>query len=52
MPAVLARPPEHLVELPHARRRAFGLPHFILSDATLDAAAPPLERLVTSPAAP
>jgi hypothetical protein len=50
MPAVLAGPIAHLVELLHERRRAFGLSYLILSDAALDTAAPLLERLA-SPAA-
>jgi probable F420-dependent oxidoreductase len=47
MPAVLAGPIDHLVELLQERRRAFGLSYFILSDAALDAAAPLLERLAS-----
>jgi probable F420-dependent oxidoreductase len=48
MPAVLAGPADHLVELVHERRRAFGLSYLILSDASLDAAAPLLERIATA----
>ena len=51
MPAVLAGPPDHIAELLHERRSAFGLSYLILSDAALDAAAPLLERIAT-PAAP
>lgn len=47
MPAVLAGPPDHLVELLHERRRAFGLSYLILSDAALDTAAPLLERILS-----
>lgn len=50
MPAVLAGPPDHLVELLHERRRAFGLSYLILSDAALDAAELLLERIATAAA--
>jgi probable F420-dependent oxidoreductase len=50
MPAVLAGPIDHLVELIHERRRTFGLSYLILSDASLDAATPLLERLATAAA--
>jgi len=43
MPAVLVGPPDHLAELIHERRRAFGLSYLILSDAALDEAAPLME---------
>lgn len=50
MPAVLAGPPDHLVELLHERRQAFGLSYYILSDASLDASAPLLQRVATAAA--
>jgi probable F420-dependent oxidoreductase len=50
MPAVLVGPADHVVELLHERRRAFGLSYLILSDAALDAAAPILERCATAAA--
>lgn len=46
MPAVLAGPPDRVVELLHERREAFGISYFIVSDAAL----PALERLALSPA--
>jgi probable F420-dependent oxidoreductase len=50
MPAVLIGTPDHLAELLHERRRAFGLSYLILSDAALDAATPLLERVTTAAA--
>jgi probable F420-dependent oxidoreductase len=50
MPAVLAGPPDHLVELLHERRRAFGLSYLILSDASLEEATPLLERVAMAAA--
>ncbi len=50
MPSVLAGPPDHLVELLHERRQEFGLSYYILSDASLEACEPLLERVSTAAA--
>lgn len=50
MPAVLAGPPDHVVETMRRRREQYGLSYFIVSDSALDAAVPVLERLAAVPA--
>jgi probable F420-dependent oxidoreductase len=50
MPAVLVGPPDHLVELLHERRSAFGLTYLVLSDAALAEAEPLMERVATAAA--
>jgi probable F420-dependent oxidoreductase len=48
MPGVFIGSPDQIVEDLHARRERFGFSYYVLSDRHLEAAAPIVERLVTS----
>ncbi len=48
MPTFLVGPLDHLVELLHERREAFGLSYYIVSDGALDTARPLLDALACS----
>jgi probable F420-dependent oxidoreductase len=50
MPSFLLGPPDHLAELLHGRREAFGLSYYVISDRALDAAEPLMKALAAGAA--